>query len=237
MSDLVAFDLDDTLVPEVLFLKSGVGFIARWLAARLSGISTMRVEGAMMAAVENRQNHYSALERLFEEFGIYAGVDMKKIVEEFRSHLPDPDVYHIPPSMVKILVGLKKKGVPLALITDGRSSTQRNKIRAAGLDLIFPEGNILISEETGHDKNDPDNFLFLMRKYAGIDRFHYVADNPAKDFRHPGALGWETHLVAPFPLAVHSSGGAVRECRGSGVSAGSMSIADLPSLVSRCGAC
>ena len=84
-----------------------------------------------------------------------------------------------------------------------RSLTQRNKILAAGLLSFFENPDIYISEETGHEKYDPDSFLRVMKKHAGAKEFHYVGDNPTKDFLHPAKLGWKTHLVHPFPLAVH----------------------------------
>lgn len=202
-SKVVAFDLDDTLIPEVLFIKSGIHHIAAFISKRYPKLPSLRVVSAMEAALLTRRNHYSALESLLEEFGLRESTDMKYIVSEFRNHIPDPSIYHLSPSMAEELLSLKQKGIKLALITDGRSITQRNKIMAAGLNSYFDNSDIFISEETGHDKLDPDNFLNLMKKYAGVNEFHYVGDNPKKDFLHPSGLGWHTHLAHPFPLVIH----------------------------------
>lgn len=203
MERLVAFDLDDTLVAEALFLRSGIRHMARLLGERFPQLPPLRVVNRMDAAVMRHTNHYSALESLLAETELRESVDMAEIVAEFRNHRPDPEIYHLPPSMRKRLDDLAVAGTRMALITDGRSLTQRNKIEAAGLARYFDPDDILISEETGHDKKDPDNFLFLMRKYAGTGHFVYVADNPSKDFIHPSRLGWETRLAPPFPLAIH----------------------------------
>lgn len=201
---VVAFDLDDTLVPEALFIKSGILHVASFLHARHPKIPYLRIIGSMDTALMTYRNHYSALEALLKEFQLSNIVDMKEIVAEFRSHVPDPSVYHLAPSMIDVLNRLIcDSRVQIALITDGRSITQRNKINAAGLNAFIDDSDILISEETGHDKFDPDNFLHLMKKYAGAKSFHYVGDNPKKDFLHPSRLGWQTHLVHAFPLAVH----------------------------------
>lgn len=199
---VIAFDLDDTLVPEVLFLKSGIRYIANILHARCPELSIQRIIGRMDTALITRKNHYAALESLLNEFHL-TNIDMRDIVAEFRAHYPDPSIYHLSPSMVDVLEKIKAKGVKTALITDGRSITQRNKIKAAGLYSFFDDSDIFISEETGHDKSDPDSFLHLMKKYAGAEEFHYVGDNPPKDFLHPSRLGWHTHLVHAFPLAIH----------------------------------
>lgn len=204
MNDIVvAFDLDDTLVAEALFIKSGIYHIARRLSGKLPAISPLRIAGCMETALLNYTNHYSALEHFLEQERLSCMIDMKEVVAEFRNHRPDPEIYHLPPSIEDILLSLKDKGYPLALITDGRSTTQRNKIEAAGLYRFFNDSDIFISEETGHDKMSPDNFLAVMRKYAGATEFHYVGDNPPKDFLHPSRLGWATHMVHPFPLAIH----------------------------------
>ncbi|MCM1491527.1 MAG: HAD hydrolase-like protein [Muribaculum sp.] len=203
MRQLVAFDLDDTLVPEVLFLKSGIRHVAQSLSAKFPILDKHRIINIMDAAVMSRQNHYSALESLLGQTNLSDRIDMAKVVEDFRFHCPDPEIYHMSPHLTGILRNLKKRGIPMAIITDGRSITQRNKIQAAGIDQFIDNSNILISEETGRDKNHPDNFLFLMRKFAGYENFHYVGDNPSKDFLHPPRLGWHTHLVHPFPLMIH----------------------------------
>ena len=161
----------------------------------------------MDAALTGRLNHYSALERLLEEYGLTEKIDMKETVAEFRNHFPDPDIYHPAPSTRRALTELKRDPeIRTVLITDGRSLTQRNKIKAAGLEDFFDGSDIYISGETGHDKTHPDIFLHIMEKYAGADEFHYVGDNPAKDFLHPSRLGWRVHQVHPFPLMIHHQG-------------------------------
>lgn len=201
---VVGFDLDDTLVAEALFIKSGIRHIASWLHARVPSIPEGRIITRMDAAMERRQNHYSALESLLTEYQLSDMVDMKETVAEFRSHLPDPSIYHPSPSTIDCLTRLRnEEGVKTVLITDGRSLTQRNKIAAAGLDQFFDDEDILISEETGYDKTSPDIFVHVMEKYAGANEFHYVGDNPAKDFLHPTKLGWHIHSVHPFPLMIH----------------------------------
>ncbi len=203
MTMVVGFDLDDTLIAESLFIKSGIRHIASFLHTRFPELPYQRIVGCMDMAMMNRSNHYSALESLLEEYHLSDSVEMKEVVAEFRSHKPDPAIYHPAPSTIEMLNGLRKQGIPMVLITDGRSLTQRNKIKAAGLQEYFDDADIFISEETGHDKTSPCSFLRVMEKFAGTDEFHYVGDNPPKDFLHPSKLGWVTHRVHPFPLMIH----------------------------------
>lgn len=204
MIKVIGFDLDDTLIPEVLFLRSGIRHIARRLHESHPLLQEQRIISCMEVAVIMRNNHYSALEDLIAEVGTTDGVNMKEIVADFRSHIPDSSIYHVAPSKLDMLERLKRDPrVKTVLITDGRSVTQRNKINSAQLYKYFDESDIFISEETGYDKTKPDTFLRVMEKYAGADEFHYVGDNPIKDFMQPSRLGWHTHRIHPFPLMIH----------------------------------
>lgn len=204
MTKVIGFDLDDTLVPEVLFILSGIHFIAHFIHERLPSIPEQRIISCMEAAVMTRNNHYSALEKLISDYDLSHDVDMNEIVTAFRNHKPDPTIYHSSPSLLVLLRKLKEnRDIRMVLITDGRSLTQRNKIKAAGLDTIFENADIYISEETRRDKTYPDTFLRVMEKHAGAKEFHYIGDNPAKDFLHPSRLGWHVHKVHGFPLMVH----------------------------------
>lgn len=204
MTKVIGFDLDDTLIPEVLFLLSGIRHIADLLHDRFVSLPKQRIISYLETAVMNRNNHYSALENLMKEIGESEKLNMKEIVWDFRCHIPDEAIYHTSPSMTEILEMLKADSKKrLVLITDGRSVTQRNKINSAHLYKYFDDSDIFISEETGCDKTNPDTFLRVMKKYAGADEFHYVGDNPIKDFLHPSRLGWQTHRIHPFPLMIH----------------------------------
>ena len=80
----------------------------------------------------------------------------------------------------------------LGLITDGRSNTQRAKIAALGLEKYFTPADIIISGETGQDKENQLPFRLMEERNPGETEFIYVGDNPAKDFRWPNRMGWET---------------------------------------------
>lgn len=200
---LVAFDLDDTLAPEVLFIISGVHHVAEWIHSLFPVVRPQRIVNAVELAVARRLNHYSAVETVLAEYGLLSKTDMEAVVREFRCHIPDPDIYRMAPSMRNLLEKIREKDVRIALVTDGRSITQRHKIKALGLERYICREDIFISGETGHDKLHPDSFLSLMAMHPETNDFHYVGDNPPKDFLHPSRLGWQTHLADAFPLSVH----------------------------------
>jgi putative hydrolase of the HAD superfamily len=75
----------------------------------------------------------------------------------------------------------------MSLITDGRSITQRNKLKALNIETYF--NNIIISEEINSEKPSELNY----RKVMSLDvnkKYVYIGDNPTKDFYTPNILGW-----------------------------------------------
>jgi putative hydrolase of the HAD superfamily len=81
-------------------------------------------------------------------------------------------------------------------LSDGRTSTQWTKIDALGLrDRL---NAILITSELGpgFGKPSPRAFDCVSTRLQVVgSRSVYVADNPAKDFLAPNAIGWTTVQV------------------------------------------
>ena len=130
------------------------------------------------------------------EYNLKLSVD--DLLTMYRRHIPK---YQLDEQTQSVLSQLKLSCV-LGLITDGRSLTQRNKIKALDLDTFFDEPNVLISEETGFEKPSIEPFLFFMRQYPQC-LYYYVGDNPAKDFCAPNRLGWNTICLLDNGQNIH----------------------------------
>lgn len=172
---IVAFDLDDTLYKERDYVFSAVQAIAYTL---FPGREELVIRKGIRAFMDG-ENLLDSIdpERTEELLNIY------------RTHFP---ALSLSEGATTMLADLQAAGIKMAIITDGRSLTQRNKIEALDLPEYFAPDDIFISEETGADKTRPDNFKALMRRYPEASRFLYVADNPNKDFIWPNRLGFTT---------------------------------------------
>jgi putative hydrolase of the HAD superfamily len=95
---------------------------------------------------------------------------------------------------------LLSQGTEMSLITDGRSITQRNKLRALGIETFFK--NIVISEEVNSEKPSEYNFRMVMDNKIA-ENFIYIADNPKKDFITPNKLGWTSICLLDRGKNVH----------------------------------
>ena len=187
MSDLVVcFDLDDTLYKEIDYLKS----------AYLEIAETVGHPEAAEQMVEWYKEGKNAFEELIKAFGLDLTIaDFLKI---YRNHYPEISLEE---GVMEYLEELKDSGAKLGVITDGRSVTQRNKIRALGIERMLDA--VIISEEIGSEKPDVHNYQAVMNMFPERKVFVYVGDNTKKDFIAPNALGWRTYCVKNDGRNIH----------------------------------
>ena len=188
LSDVIVFDLDDTLYKEVAFVESGFKAVARH-------IGNISFADELISWWTDGKN---ALETLINKYSLKFPIE--KLLAVYRNHLP---AIKLDASTVQILDYLIAHGKILGLITDGRSITQNNKIRALGLSQWISAENIIISEEFGASKPDVRNYQFFMSKYPD-KTYTYIGDNITKDFLAPKALGWQTICLKDNGPNIHS---------------------------------
>lgn len=190
----VAFDLDDTLYNEQDFVMSGRAAVAREISAKVGKTSEH-----LISIMNNAENAFDALLALPEVRE--SNIGLSEILHIYRTHEPDLTLSEESRAIISWLIN---QGVGVALITDGRSLTQRNKIRALGLDKLVDEKDIIVSEEIGADKKTARPFELLM-EHHGSKNYVYVGDNPAKDFFQARKLGWKTVMLRDAEgINVHS---------------------------------
>jgi len=223
----VVFDLDDTLYPEADFVNSGFGAVDSWLRAN-HGVEGFEERARALFAAGHRGRIFDAvLETLPEQLPLAL---VPTLVEVYRSHRPQlrlfPDAQHAFDWVTVVNLGA-------ALVTDGYSQVQRNKIAALGLAARL--GSCIVTDELGGRdfwKPHPEAFRRVMTAHPGpAAGYVYVADNPRKDFIAPRQLGWRTLRVrrpggehASYEGTAHES--AEREI---------VSLASLPELVRQSG--
>jgi len=186
--DVVVFDLDDTLYSENSYVNSGYKAIAHYVES-LYGLD-------FNCALEKCRDDSNVLASVLDELGLSTSL-LPQFVQIYRYHEPDIEVL---PGVNFILQGLKKEGVPIYLVTDGRSITQRLKITALGIKTYFCK--IFISEEQGHEKPSPHSFEEINNQHKN-SKIVYIGDNPKKDFIAPHKLHWDTIGIKHNEFRVH----------------------------------
>lgn len=183
------FDLDDTLYSERDFFLSGMESVARTIR-RTIGVDTNHLIKELFNDGES-----DILEALCSHLSLPLSFK-ESLIWEYRLHCPN---ISLDPAVRIIINELKKNSAGVAILTDGRIITQRNKLNALGL-LELPA---YISEEYGVMKPDPTRFLEVVRDFKS-QSYVYVGDNPRKDFVAPNALGWFTVGIRDNGRNIHS---------------------------------
>ncbi len=200
----VIFDLDDTLYPERQYVRSGYRAVADELRARLAVQEPLeqwlwaRFLGGEAAG---------AFDALNERFRL--GLTPEEVMEQvnaYRRHAPDIRPYEDVPELLARLHGERRLG----LLTDGYLPAQELKLNALRLRRFFDV--VVFTEDLGRSawKPAPDGFEEMAKHLAAPhEACAYVADNPAKDFLAPNALGWRT-VRTVRPGQVHAGAAAPR---------------------------
>jgi putative hydrolase of the HAD superfamily len=173
------FDLDDTLFSEREFEYSGIKAVLHHLELNYSLSHLPTVEDLI-------REKGKWIEILLEGHNVERFISKNEILNIYRFHPPKISLYS---DAEKFLTNLKASNSKTALITDGRSKTQRNKLEALGIHDYFDL--ICISEEVGYEKPSPVSFLRVEECFK--EKCHvFFGDNIKKDFVIPRSLGWSS---------------------------------------------
>ncbi|MGJ1266071.1 HAD family hydrolase [Sphingobacterium spiritivorum] len=183
----VIFDLDDTLIYEIDYLKSAYYEIA----GGLDYDNKDQLFDEMYTWYTQRENVFDLLiER-------YPQNNKETLLNIYREHIPE---LYLNEGAMDLLEFCKLNKYSIGLITDGRSITQRNKLKALGIENFFDQ--IIVSEEFGSEKPDERNFRIFMKD--DVKEYFYIADNTKKDFITPNALGWTSICLLDNGNNIHS---------------------------------
>ena len=183
----VAFDLDDTLYLERDYVRSGFWAVGRWIESHV-GVTDF-ADRSWALFLEGRRR--DIFDRVLDDLNVVSEPSLiGSLVATYRSHTPN---IHCVDDAVEFL-RLAYGRLPMALVTDGPSVSQRAKVTGLGLGRWCKP--IIFTSECGSPKPHPASFQRVSDHLSlfGLDCV-YVADNPRKDFQGPRALGWRTVRV------------------------------------------
>jgi putative hydrolase of the HAD superfamily len=189
----VIFDLDDTLYPERECAFSGFAAVATAFEGQLGDPPGTIAQLKALFHTEHRPRVFDAL---LAQRGMPDDEQLiARMIETYRHHVPKISLY---PDADAALTRLRPQ-YKLGLISDGRIVTQTLKLKALGLQPRLDK--IIVTSELGPGYEKPDPRAFeSMAESPAIEHAQcvYVADNAAKDFVAPNALGWTTvRIVRP----------------------------------------
>jgi putative hydrolase of the HAD superfamily len=184
----ILFDLDDTLYPEIEFVKSGFAAVSAFLAKRYGLDKNELLEKMLLILKQNGRG--KVFDILLDNLGHHSLENVKLLVYLYRSHLPTIRLY---PDVIPLLKELKIANFKLGILSDGMASVQRNKIRALGISDLFEV--IMCTDELGKENWKPSQVPFkivLDLLQVSPQDATYVGNDIGKDFLAPNKLGMMT---------------------------------------------
>ena len=173
MVKLVIFDLDDTLIMEEEYVRSGYKAVSKFLKESFN------------------QKEKNTFNKLLDVKKIkYNEDDILELVQVYRNHIPTISFCE---DVMPTLTMLREKNINIGIVTDGYLATQKNKLMVLDAYKIFDY--IILTEELGRDywKPHPKSFEMMMEKFSvSPDEVIYVGDNPKKDFYVKESLNLKT---------------------------------------------
>jgi putative hydrolase of the HAD superfamily len=185
---VVVFDLDDTLYNELDYLISAYKFIAN----KVDSANSKELFSLMFSLYKNKKDVFNFLHTKYL-------IDISQLLHYYRNHLPFINLF---PDVFGFIKAIKSNHGKIALLTDGRSVAQRNKINSLGLENIFDY--VSISEEIGFEKPSLEGFKLIEDKFNRTD-YIYIGDNFKKDFIAPNKLNWKTICLIDNGKNIHSN--------------------------------
>lgn len=195
----IIFDLDDTLIIERDFARSGYRVVAATFEKQLGPPD--RAIAAMERALEGGRRA-QVFDDTLSQLGIAADPALlAAMIDCYRTHVPNIRLCDDADRAISRL----RLSAALGLISDGRLVTQQNKVIALGLADRLDA--IVLTDEWGEAFWKPHPRAYeTIAAQLGMPHAAclYVADNPRKDFVAPNALGWQTvQLRRPTSLYIH----------------------------------
>lgn len=181
----VLFDLDDTLYPEIDFVRGGLRAAAASLAESVGGVAA-EIAAELERTLEER-GRGDAFDEVLRRRGAWRETRVLRALHAYRSHVPSIALY---PDAGRALERLRRSGIRTGVLTDGMGSVQRRKIEALGLDGRVDA--VVCSDELGRDRWKPSGagYLVLLDLLgAEATEAAYVGNDATKDFVWPNRAG------------------------------------------------
>ena len=182
---ILIFDLDDTLYPEIEYVKSG--FLA--VANELNHLFKWPVTESFnfMLKTLDEKGRGSVFNDLLHYHGKLSKKNVKNCINKYRHHKPNIFLSDDVKSVINYFPSNKY------VVTDGHKIAQGNKVEALGISSFFK--HVYITHRYGINNSKPSVHCFdLIKKREKCEwsEMCYIGDNPNKDFVNLKPLGINT---------------------------------------------
>jgi len=176
----ILFDLDDTIVADDAVYEKAWENVFKKPILQASELDISKLRAAIKQAGEwyysdperlrkARQNLYAARREVVTSALSSLGIDHPKLARELADSYSEEKekAIFVYPDAIETISHFKKDGIPLALLTNGSSEYQREKIERFGLAPFF--SYIFIEGELGMGKPDERLFRHALGRLGVVD--------------------------------------------------------------------
>ena len=184
----VVFDLDETLIDR----RASIAIYAETFYQTFNDLIADDADEFIDTFIQLDGNGYVARDQLFQSLTSHIdheSLNQQAIEDHFHSHAwKNPTLV---PGAISGLTRLRENGIPLGLVSNGRTHNQLRKIQRTGLDDLLD--SCIISEAFGAKKPDPRVFEAAANE-LDIDATAswFVGDHPELDIQGAAAVGFST---------------------------------------------
>ena len=184
----VIFDLDNTLYPEIEYVKSGFRYVSSYLNSKYD-LDEEEIFSQLMSIFE-KNGRGKIFDILLKRLGLFSEENIHLLVYLYRSHNPEIKLYN---GVLYVFSKLRESNYQIGMITDGRASVQKNKVKA--LDLEQYVDIIIYTDKLGAEYWKPSitPYKIALELLNSLpEESFYVGDDPYKDFLGPRNIGMKT---------------------------------------------
>lgn len=182
---ILIFDLDDTLYPELEYVRSGFLAVANELYHLFNWPVTESFN--YMLKTLDKKGRGAVFNDLLYYHGKLSKKNVKHCITIYRHHKPNISLSEDVKSVIKHFPGNKY------VVTDGHKIVQGNKVNALGISSFFK--HVYITHRYGINNSKPSIHCFNLikkREKCEWSEMCYIGDNPNKDFINIKPLGVKT---------------------------------------------
>lgn len=182
---ILIFDLDDTLYPEIEFVRSGFFAVAKELNY-LYNFPIIESYNFMLKVLKDKGRGF-VFNDLLKFYDKFSKKNVNHCLKVYRHHKPNISLNQNVHSLLSYFPNNKY------VVTDGHKIVQKNKVDALEISSYFK--HIFITHRYGIENSKPSIYCFELirkREICNWNEMCYIGDNPNKDFVNLKPLGVHT---------------------------------------------
>lgn len=186
---ILIFDLDDTLYPEISYVKSGFEEVSKHLSANYA-LSESETNSCLLKILR-AEGRGKIFDKFLKFKKIYTKKNVNECISVYRNHSPKINLYSDAKECITRFKKYKKY-----IITDGNIRVQRKKIEALGIRNQFTK--VIPTYQYGISHSKPSLLCFnKIMQYENCmpTEMIYIGDNQNKDFINIKKIGMRTARI------------------------------------------